>query len=119
MIKQIYTSTILMALILTFMIMGINTGSVTFAATLDQGKSQGFLGETASGYLGLVTPSAPPEMKTLMSEVNKKRKKKYQEIAKRNKTSLKAVEVLAGKTALSKTKVGHFIQLPNGKWKKK
>ena len=75
---------------MTFVILGIHSGNTVFAATLEQAKSQGFLGETVSGYLGLVTPSAPPEMKALMNEVNQKRKNKYQEIAKRNKTTLKA-----------------------------
>ena len=117
--KRTFPSTILKIVIMTFVIVGIHSGSTVFAATLEQAKSQGFLGETISGYLGLVTPSAPPEMKALMNEVNQKRKNKYQEIAKRNKTTLKAVEALAGKTALSKTEPGHYIQLPNGTWQKK
>ncbi|WP_447970460.1 YdbL family protein [Nitrospira sp. M1] len=105
--------------IIALLAMGLYTGNTAFAASLEEAKSQGFLGEMVSGYLGLVTPTAPPEMKALMNEVNQKRKAKYQEVAKRNNTTLKAVETLAGKTALSKTSPGHYIQLPNGQWQKK
>ncbi|GJL66465.1 MAG: hypothetical protein NPIRA05_14360 [Nitrospirales bacterium] len=112
-------SIILHLFMLLLITVSLHTGNTAFAATLDEAKSQGFLGETVSGYLALVTPTAPPEMKALMNEVNQKRKNKYQEIAKRNKTTLKAVETLAGKTAMSKTEPGHYVKLPNGQWQKK
>ena len=87
------------------------------ALTLHEAKAQGLVGEQANGYLGLVISS--PQAQSLMNTVNTKRKQKYQEIATRNKTSLSAVEVLAGKTAIQKTKPGQYIQLPSGQWKKK
>jgi len=87
------------------------------ALTLHEAKAQGLVGEKANGYLGLVTSSA--QAQSLMNGVNAKRKQKYQEIANRNKTSLSAVEALAGKTAIQKTKSGQYIQLPSGQWKKK
>ncbi|MCA9471586.1 MAG: YdbL family protein [Nitrospirales bacterium] len=107
------------ALIMAAMIIGVCISSQGFAATLEDAKAQGYLGETSSGYLGLVTPSAPADVKALMNEVNQKRKVKYEEIAKRNKTSLNAVEALAAKTAISKTQAGHYIQRPDGTWQKK
>ncbi len=94
-------------------------GSGVLAMSLEEAKSQGLLGETLSGYLALVKPNAPGEAKSLMNDINQKRKQKYQEIAKRNGTKLPAVEALAGKTAMSKTKSGHYIQLPNKKWEQK
>ena len=117
--KHSYQATLLQVFLLAFVIIGISLGNTAFAATLNEAKAQGFVGETGSGYLGLVTPSAPPEIKALMNEINGKRKSTYQEIAKRNKTNLKAVEALAAKTAISKTKAGHYVQLPNGSWQKK
>ncbi len=117
--KRTFQATILQIVILAFVIIGFPTGSTAFAATLDEAKAQGVVGETGTGYLGLVTSLAPPEMKALMNEINGKRKSTYQAIAKRNKTTLKAVEALAAKTAISKTKPGHYVQLPNGSWQKK
>ncbi len=117
--KSISTLSFYTALITMLIMVSLGLGSLAFAAPLEEAKAQGYLGETSSGYLGLVTPSAPADMKALMNEVNQKRKAKYQEIAKRNKTTLKAVEALAAKTAISKTQAGHYIQRPDGTWQKK
>ena len=87
------------------------------AIDLQTAKSQGLVGETASGYLSSVTsPSA--ETKALIESVNLKRKQKYQEIAASNKTSLQAVEQLAGKKAIEKSKPGSYIK-QGGSWQKK
>ena len=90
-----------------------------WALTLGEAKAQGLVGETRTGYLGIVSGKKPREVQALMKDVNQKRKQKYQGIAKRNGTSLQTVEVLAGKTAIKKTRSGHYIQLPSGKWTKK
>ena len=87
------------------------------AIDLQTAKSQGLVGETASGYLSSVTsPSA--ETKALIESVNSKRKQKYQEIAASNKTSLQTVEQLAGKKAIEKSSPGSYIKL-GGSWQKK
>jgi len=83
---------------------------------LSGAKTQGLLGETDSGYLGLVV--AGGEAQKLMDTVNAKRKTLYQQISKRNNTALSAVEQLAGKKAIAKTPSGQFVKV-NGIWKKK
>lgn len=90
-----------------------------WALTLGEAKAKGLVGETPTGYLGIVSGKSSREVRALMKDVNQKRKQKYQGIAKRNGTSLQTVEVLAGKTAIKKTRSGHYIQLPSGKWTKK
>ena len=90
-----------------------------WALTLGEAKAKGLVGETPTGYLGIVSGKGSREVQALMKDVNQKRKQKYQSIAKRNGTSLQTVEVLAGKTAIKKTRPGHYIQLPSGKWTKK
>lgn len=88
-----------------------------FAIDLQAAKKKGLVGETPSGYLAAVkSPSA--EVKALVGNVNTKRKQKYKEIAARNKTSLKAVEELAGKKAIEKSKAGSYVK-QGGSWKKK
>ena len=71
---------------------------VAFASPLDQAKASGQLGERPDGYLGLVNPAAPADVKAVMNDINGKRKAEYQGIAKKNGTELRAVEVLAGQT---------------------
>lgn len=88
-----------------------------FAIDLQTAKSQGLVGELSSGYLAAVeTPSA--DVKALITDVNVKRKAKYQEIATRNNITLKDVEELAGKKAIEKSKAGSFVK-DGGSWKKK
>ena len=65
------------------------------ALNLDQARSQGLVKETSSGYVKVVKPSA--EVNALAKKVNTGRKAEYQRIAKKNGTSIKAVEQLAGK----------------------
>ncbi|MCG6937686.1 MAG: YdbL family protein [Gammaproteobacteria bacterium] len=88
-----------------------------FALDLQTAKQKGLVGESPSGYLEAVTsPSA--ETNALIKSVNDQRRQKYQEIATRNKTSLQAVEQLAGKKAIEKSNPGSYVKL-NGSWQKK
>ncbi|OQW30069.1 MAG: hypothetical protein A4E19_10970 [Nitrospira sp. SG-bin1] len=91
--------------------------SPAWALSLDEAKAQGWVGEKASGYLGVVNPSNA-EARSLMDDVNKKRRQAYEEIAKRNGTSVQAVETLAGEKAIQNTKPGNFIE-GGGGWIKK
>jgi len=93
--------------------------STAWALSLGDAKGRGLVGERPNGYLGAVSGNASSGVQSLIDNVNQQRKQRYQQIAKRNKTNLKAVEMLAGKTAIKKTKPGNYIQLPSGQWKKK
>jgi uncharacterized protein YdbL (DUF1318 family) len=90
-----------------------------WAASLDQAKSQGLVGEQANGYLGVVAANAPADVKALVADINQKRKQEYQSIAQRNKTSLDAVEALAGKKAIELTPAGQYVRPPSGQWVRK
>ncbi|WP_439332002.1 YdbL family protein [Pseudoalteromonas caenipelagi] len=86
------------------------------ALTLDSAKEQGLVGETESGYLAAVNGNA--QVQALISDINAKRKAKYQQLAQKNGISLSQVEALAGKKAIEKTSTGHYVQV-NGRWVKK
>ena len=105
---------ILLALITTCLL--IITQPV-YALDLQTAKQQGLVGETPSGYLEAVkSPSA--ETRALIDDINAKRKQKYKDIAARNKTSLQAVEQLAGKKAIEKSAPGSYVKV-GGSWKQK
>lgn len=87
------------------------------ALTLDDAKAKGLVGEKSNGYLGLVSPGSG-EAQALMTDVNQKRRQAYEEIARRNGTSVTAVETLAGEKAVQNTSSGNFIEGPGG-WIKK
>ncbi|KZN48396.1 YdbL family protein [Pseudoalteromonas luteoviolacea] len=86
------------------------------AMSINEAKTQGLVGENSAGYLGVIKGSA--EVKRLVTDINKKRQAKYQQLAKKNKISLAQVEKLAAEKTYKKTSSGHFIQV-NGKWVKK
>ena len=92
-------------------------GQPLFALTLEEAKTKGLVGEKSNGYLGLVTPGSG-EAQALTNEVNQKRQQAYEEIARRNGTSVNAVETLAGEKAVQNTKPGNFVEGPGG-WMKK
>ncbi|MCF8056483.1 MAG: YdbL family protein [Desulfocapsa sp.] len=88
-----------------------------YGLELQDAKAQGLVGETTTGYLAPVgTPDQT--VSDLITSINSKRKQHYQEIAKKNNTSLQTVEQLAGQTAIGKTPAGQFIDDGTG-WKKK
>ncbi|MEM7193757.1 MAG: YdbL family protein [Pseudomonadota bacterium] len=87
------------------------------AANLNTAKSNGQVGETPSGYLEPVGSQAG-DISALVKRVNDQRRAKYKSIAKKNGTSLKAVEAIAGKKAIDKTRKGHYVKI-GGSWKKK
>lgn len=110
----IFKQKILSALFIFGLLLSVQNA---FAMDLQSAKKQGLLGETASGYLSAVKP-ASAEVKALMDDVNAKRKNKYQAIAKRNSTSLSAIEHLAGKKSIEKSGRGSYVK-PAGSWLKK
>jgi uncharacterized protein YdbL (DUF1318 family) len=87
-----------------------------FAVDLGSAKSSGLVGETSSGYIAAIKPSA--EVDALVSSINSQRKAQYQQIASNNGISLSAVEVRAGQKAIGKTPAGHYVNTGNG-WQQK
>ena len=97
----------------------ITAGSAALALEVQEAKGAGWVGEQRDGYLGLVTASAPPEARKLVTEINEARRASYQEIAGKNGIELRAVELLAAEKALQKTPPGQFIQAEDGSWVRK
>ena len=70
--------------------------SQAWALNLQEAKSNGFVKETATGYL-VVVDAGQKEVVSLVKDVNVKRKSKYKEIANRNNISVRSVEMQAAK----------------------
>ena len=68
------------------------------ALELGDAKARGLVGETATGYLGVIRSS--PDVDALVKNINAQRKAQYQKIADKNKIGLEAVEVRAGQKAM-------------------
>ena len=89
------------------------------AITLDDAKAQGLVGEESTGYIAAVQSPSSGDVAALVSQVNGQRKEKYAEIAKKNGTTVAAVEALAGRKALENTAAGGYVKSGTGGWSKK
>ena len=89
------------------------------ADALDDARASGLVGERLDGYLGLVDPNAPADLKTLVEDVNRKRAHQYEMIAKKNGTNATAVAALAGAKLVERVAAGQFVMDASGTWKKK
>ena len=98
-------------------VLGTAVAFSAFALSLDEAKAKGLVGERPNGYLGAVNPSNA-EAQGLIEDVNRRRRQAYEEIAKRNRTEIRAVETLAGEKAIQNTTPGNFIE-GSGGWIKK
>jgi uncharacterized protein len=83
-----------------------------FALDLGEAKSSGLVGETNTGYIAAIKPSA--EVDSLVADINSQRKVYYEKIANENGISLQAVEVRAGLKAIEKTPSGEYINTGTG-----
>lgn len=108
-----HTSTLRYLTLLLALCIGLLTSNA-YALDLQSAKTQGYVGEQASGYLGVVNNAAG--VQALVNDINSRRKAHYEKIAKTNGTSLQVVEALAGKKAIEKTPRGQFVRDPAGNW---
>lgn len=91
----------------------------SYATTLDQAKSQGFVGERNNGYLALLQENAPQSVKSLVISINEKRKAVYNEKAVKAGVSLKVMETRIAQRLQQRAISGHYIQMQSGEWHKK
>ncbi len=106
-----------LVLILGALVLWLMAESSVLALSLEEAKMKGLVGEKTNGYLGAVIPP-DTEARALLEDVNQKRRRAYEDIAKRNRTNVQSVESLAGEKAIQNTKPGNFVERAGG-WVKK
>jgi uncharacterized protein YdbL (DUF1318 family) len=89
------------------------------AASLDQAKAAGQVGERVDGYLGVVDANAPADVRALVDQVNAERRAKYEQIAQKQGAPLAAVAQIAGKKLVERTPSGQYVLDAGGQWRKK
>ena len=90
-----------------------------WAQSLAEAKEAGWIGERPNGYLGLVKPDTPNDIKKLVQDINAKRRARYLEIAKKNGTKLEAVQTIVGAKLIKRARPSEYIMNSAGKWIKK
>ncbi|MEE2890947.1 MAG: YdbL family protein [Pseudomonadota bacterium] len=104
---------------LFLLLAGLGLAQPAFADDLDDAKVAGLVGESATGYLALVSPPGDAATRALIENINARRKARYREIAADNGIDLEAVEMLAGQKAIDRTPAGQFIRATSGAWRRK
>jgi len=83
-------------------------------------KHRGSSVEQLTGYVGIVTASPTPELKTMVNDINLRRRASYQEIAAKTAgATLNAVEKTCGREAHRQDPSGQYVQNASGQWVKK
>ena len=89
-------------------------------AAVDSAKAAGVVGEQADGFLGFVTASPDPALKTAVAEINAGRAQVYREAAAKSGASPEAAGASAYINAvLPRLKPGQFYKPNGGGWVKK
>ncbi|WP_428946190.1 YdbL family protein [Pantoea sp. FN060301] len=87
------------------------------ALTLDEGRQQGRVGETLSGY---IAPRAEDkETQALVEKINQGRRAEYQRIARENRLTTDGVASIAGQKLVERALPGEYVRGINGRWFKK
>ena len=109
---------VLRTVAIVFMSLGL-LAAPGLAASLDQAKAVGQVGERIDGYLGVVDANAPADVRALVDQINAERQAKYQEIADKQKAPVAAVAQIAGKKLIERTPKGEYVLDADGQWRKK
>ena len=88
------------------------------AASLDQAKAAGQVGERIDGYVGVVDANAPADVRAMVDQINAERQAKYKQIADKQGAPVAAVAQIAGKKLLERTPKGEYILGADGQWRK-
>ncbi len=90
-----------------------------WALSLDEAKAGGLVGETPSGYLASVSPSANAETTKLVATINQKRKVAYAQAAQKAGVQIEVIEARVGQKLFEKADKGNYLQNPDGRWYQK
>jgi len=93
--------------------MGVGTSSIAHALDIKSAKAQGLVGERPDGYLGAVKKDGA--VVAFVNTINSKRKAKYTALAKKNNTSLQAVQKIVGNKLQTQAKKGEYV-LQGNRW---
>lgn len=96
---------------------GLLAAAPALAMDLQQARSTGIVGETLSGYIAAVKPSA--EANALVAEVNAKRKQEYARISAANSQPVDVVAKLASEQIIAGLPAGSYYQTASGAWKQR
>ena len=88
-------------------------------AVVDEAKTAGIIGETASGYLASVKGDAPEDVTNAMNEINIGRKAVFTEKAREQNVQIDIIAQLTGEKLVMNAARGEWVRDATGRWIKK
>lgn len=102
-----------------FLLAGIFAAPPAIAQSLDALRKSGVVGERYDGYLVLRQANAPADVRSLVTQVNAKRKKIYEERAKQQNVPADQVGQVYAKEIFQSAPSGTWFLGADGRWVKK
>ena len=87
-------------------------------AAIIAARRAGLIGERFDGYVGLVNPNAPAELRRQVSALNIRRRSLYSNLAARKGVSPEEVGITAACSLLRRIVVGEYYLLGEGGWRR-
>ena len=98
---------------------GASAQSAAAKATVDAAKTAGAVGEQGDGFLGLVTGSADPAVRTAVAEINAGRAGAYKDIAAKTGVAEAAAGEATARQLIDRLQPGMFYRPLGGAWTRK
>jgi uncharacterized protein len=87
------------------------------AASLDEAKTAGYIGERPDGYVGLVREDVPDWARQMVNQINAQRRETYAEVAERTPgATVREVGIIAGRKLIERAPAGHHVMNEQGQW---
>ena len=97
----------------------ISLASPAWAATLEEARSQGLIGERPDGLVGAISLNVSSEVAALVSEVNTARLGSYRRLAGQDNAPLQAIQAIAGEKLIEKGRQnGWYVMDSSGIWQR-
>ena len=109
----------LLAAVGLILAMFVTVMTAAWAASLDEAKSAGLVGERPDGFVAAVQPSPPPDIAALVQQVNSGRRAAYADIAAREGVPVEQVGALAAEKIRAQAAPGAYFMTPGGSWTRK
>ncbi len=83
---------------------------------IEQGKTDGVIGETINGYIGFRILDVPDELRREVSKINLERKAAYTELAEQNQVSIEVAAALTAEKLIARASADPWVRDADGNW---
>lgn len=110
---------LVIGLVLAAALILLPAGDVARADALDDERAKGSIGERFDGYAAVRDPSASAAARTLVEDINAKRRQLYNQVSTREGTTIEAVGRIYAREIVENVPPGTWILRENGQWARK